>query len=469
MQPTIPKKPTVPIPLPKPQTDMNTDLIIIGSGPGGYRAAEYAARNGLQVVIAEQAEVGGTCLNRGCIPTKAYARNAEIMDTLRGAEALGMNPVDVVPDFAKAAARKDNVVAQLRSGIETLLSAPGITLVSGKAALKDANTVTIGDEEYTAKNIIIATGSAPKMLPIEGCNDAEMVWTSDRMLTATALPRRICIVGAGVIGMEFACILNSFGCDVTVIEFLKECLPALDGDVAKRLRKLIEKRGVKFFMQSAVQAVRGGSVLFDRKGKQTAIDTDCVLMAVGRVPVTEGLNLDAAGVVCGPKGIATDANLQTNVAGIYAIGDVNGRQMLAHAATVQGIKAVNHILGRTDSIRLDIMPSAIFTHPEAAAVGVTEDFCKENGVECRTAKAFYRANGKALAMGETEGMVKMIADESGRIIGCHAYGAHAADLIQEISALMCRDTTTTELADMTHIHPTLSEMLQECAEQLSHS
>lgn len=448
---------------------MNTDLIIIGSGPGGYRAAEHAARNGLQVVIAEQAEVGGTCLNRGCIPTKAYARNAEIIDTLREAEALGMDPVDVVPDFAKAAVRKDGIVAQLRSGVETLLSAPGITLARGKASFKDARTVVIGGEEYTAKNIIIATGSAPKMLPIEGAGEAGMVWTSDRMLTATALPRRVCIVGAGVIGMEFACILNSFGCDVTVVEFLKECLPALDSDVAKRLRKQIEKRGVTFFMQSAVQAVRGGSVVFDRKGKQTAVETDCVLMAVGRVPATEGLNLDAAGVEYGPKGIATDDNLQTNVTGIYAIGDVNGRQMLAHAATMQGIRAVNHILGRTDSMRLDIMPSAIFTHPEAAAVGLTEDICKERGISCRTAKAFYRANGKALAMGEAEGMVKMLADESGRIIGCHAYGAHAADLVQEVSVLMCRDTTAAELADMTHIHPTLSEMVQECAGQLAHS
>ena len=446
---------------------MNTDLIIIGSGPGGYRAAEHAARNGLKVVIAERAEAGGTCLNRGCIPTKAYARNAEIIDTLRHGADFGLDGSGADFDFARAASRKDNIVATLRSGIETLLSAPGITLARGEARCKDAHTVEVDGEEYTAPNIIIATGSVPKTLPIEGADDSATVWTSDQMLAATTLPRRVCIVGAGVIGMEFACILSSFGCEVTVVEFLKECLPMLDGDVAKRLRKTVEKRGVKFFMQSAVEAVRGGSVLFSRKGKQEAVEADRVLMAVGRTPAIDGLNLEAAGVEYSPKGIAVDGNLQTNVPGIYAIGDANGRQMLAHAATMQGIRAVNHILGRADSIRLDIMPSAIFTHPEAACVGLTEDGCKAQGIACRTARANYRANGKALAMGEAEGMVKMLADERGRIIGCHAYGAHSADIVQEVSAQMCRDTTAAQLADITHIHPTLSEMVQECAAALA--
>lgn len=446
---------------------MNTDLIIIGSGPGGYRAAEYAAQNGLQVVIAERGEVGGTCLNRGCIPTKAYARNAEIIDTLHDATTFGINGLTYDFDFAKAAQRKDEVVNTLRSGVETLLAAPSITLVRGEAHFKDAHTVEINGEDYNAPNIMIATGSAPKTLRLEGGCDADMAIDSDKLLAATTLPKRICIVGAGVIGMEFACILNSFGCDVTVVEFLKECLPPLDSDVAKRLRKSIEKRGVKFFMQSAVQAVKDGTVVFDRKGKPTAIEADWVLMAVGRRAVTEGLNLEAAGVEYSPKGIATDDNMLTNVPGIYAIGDVNGRQMLAHAATMQGIKAVNHILGRTDTIRLDVMPSAIFTNPEAACVGLTEDICKERSIEYRTGKAFHRANGKALAMGEPEGMVKMLADAEGHILGCHAYGAHSADLIQEVSTLMCNNTTVSQVADMVHIHPTLSEMVQECAEQLA--
>lgn len=446
---------------------MNTDLIIIGSGPGGYRAAEHAARCGLQVVIAERADVGGTCLNRGCIPTKTYARNAEMMDTLLNADSLGLCGLAYNFDFAKAAARKDSVVDTLRSGVETVLAAPGITLIHGEAHFKDAHTVEINGEDYSAPRIIIATGSAPKTLRLDDGYDADMVIDSDDLLAATALPRRICIVGAGVIGMEFACILNSFGCDVTVVEFLKECLPTLDSDIAKRLRKTVEKRGVKFFMQSAVKAVKDGCVVFERKGKTETVEADKVLMAVGRTPCISGLDLDASGVEHDAKGIRVDDNMQTNVPGVYAIGDVNGRQMLAHAATMQGIHAVNHILGRADNIRFDIMPAAIFTHPEAAGVGLTEDICKERGTDCRTAKAFYRANGKALAMDEAEGMVKMLADESGKIIGCHAYGAHSADLVQEISALMCCGTTASGLADMVHIHPTLGEMLQECGEQLA--
>ncbi len=441
---------------------MNTDIIIIGSGPGGYRAAEYAAKNGLNTVIIEKKQPGGTCLNEGCIPTKTYARNAEIMDTLREADAFGLENLQYSFDFAKVVERKNAVTAQLRSGIETLLSAPGITFVRGEAQLKDAHTVTVGQDEYTAKAILIATGSSPKM-PLIADMDMNMVLDSTQLLNLTELPQRLCIVGAGVIGMEFACVFNSFGCEVTVVEFLKECLPALDCDIAKRLRKQLEKNGIEFYLQSAVNSITGGQVTFERKGKTVTVEADKVLLAVGRKPNTDGLNLDAVGVEYGSRGIKVDDNMQTNVPGIYAIGDVNGRQMLAHAATMQGLRAINHVLGRTDSIRFDIMPAAIFTNPEAASVGLSEDFCKLKGMNYSCARANYRANGKALAMNETEGLIKIIAAEDGKIIGCHAFGAHSADIIQEIAALMCRDTTVDELKDIIHTHPTLGEMVQEAA------
>ncbi len=442
---------------------MNTDIIIIGSGPGGYRAAEYAAKNGLNTVIIERKQPGGTCLNEGCIPTKTYARNAEIMDTLREADAFGLEGMQYTFDFAKVVERKNTVTAQLRSGIETLLSAPGITFVQGEAQLKDSHTVTVGQDEYTAKAIVIATGSSPKMPRIAGM-DSSMTLDSTQLLSLTELPQRLCIVGAGVIGMEFACVFNSFGCKVTVVEFLKECLPSLDSDIAKRLRKQLEKKGIEFYLQSAVNSIADGQVTFERKGKTVTVEADKVLLAVGRKPNTEGLNLDAVGVEHDAKGIKVDDNMQTNVPGIYAIGDVNGRQMLAHAATMQGLRAINHVLGRTDGIRFDIMPAAIFTNPEAASVGASEDFCKQNDVAYRCARSHYRANGKALAMNETEGLIKLIAaEEDGRIIGCHAFGAHAADIIQEIAALMCRDTTASELKDIIHTHPTLGEMVQEAA------
>lgn len=439
---------------------MKTDIIIIGSGPGGYRTAEYAAAHGKTVVIFEESHLGGTCLNVGCIPTKTFARSAEAVGEMRNAEALGLKAVE--PQFAMAdiVARKDSVVEQLRQGIASVLSAPGITLVNAKASFVDDHTVEADGERYEADNIIIATGSAHKSLRLEKL-DGQMCVTSDDLLSLTDLPKRLCIVGAGVIGMEFASIFNQLGVEVTVVEFLKECIPALDSDIAKRLRKSLEKRGVTFFMQSAVKSIAGGCVTFERKGKEQTVEADRVLVAVGRRPRVEGIGLENTSVTFSDKGISVDDNMQTSVPGIYAIGDVNARCMLAHAATMQGLRAVNHILGKTDDIRLDIMPAAIFTHPEAACVGKTEDQLKAEGVAFEVYKSHYRSNGRALAMAETDGMLKLtVAAESGLILGCHAYGAHSADMVQEVSALMCRDTTIAQLNDMVHIHPTLSEMLQ---------
>ena len=404
-----------------------TDLIIIGAGPGGYRAAEYAAKQGLKVVIFEGADVGGTCLNVGCIPTKTYVHAAS---------------------FTEARQRMGEVVLQLRAGVEGILSHPNITLVPEKGVFVDAHTV--GD--YTAPHIIIATGSETKWLPIEGVKTDPRVVDSTGLLQLDYLPKRLAIIGAGVIGMEFASVFHRFGSEVTVIEYLKECLPALDSDIAKRLRKLLEKRGITFKMKTAVENLAD-------------IDADVVLMATGRKPrvhpdfANAGIEYDER------KGIAVDANFETTVKGIYAIGDVNGKQMLAHAAEMQAVRAVNHILGRQDNIRFDIMPAAIFTSPEAACVGPTEDLLKAAGTPFECRKSFWRANGKALAMGETEGMLKLfVSSESGLILGCHAYGAHAADIVQEVSALMCKQTTLSELADMVHIHPTLSEILRSAAE-----
>ena len=436
------------------------DIIIIGGGPGGYKTATYAASKGLTVLVVEKAELGGTCLNCGCIPTKTYARNAEIIQTLKEADIYGLDELSFSFNFKTAYERKNNVIDALRNGISTLLSAPGITVVKGEAVLKSASSVSVNGEEYSAKNIIIATGSESKTLQIADL-DADMICDSTWLLSTDTLPKRICIVGAGVIGMEFASILNSFGCEVSVVEFLKECLPALDGDIAKRLRKCLEKRGVAFYMQSGLKSAAKGKVVFEKKGKETELETEKVLLAVGRKPNVEGLGLDEVGIAYDKKGITVTDMMQTSVPGVYAIGDVNGRQMLAHAAEMQGKRAVNSILGLQDDIRFDIMPAAIFTNPEAACVGKTEELLKAEGMEYICQKHYYRANGKALAMNETEGMLKLLADKNGLIIGCHVYGAHAADLVQEVSVLMCRNTTLQQLHDMTHIHPTLSEIIVE--------
>jgi len=409
-----------------------SDLIIIGAGPGGYRAAEYAAKQGLKVTIFEGDNVGGTCLNVGCIPTKTYVHSAT---------------------FDEARERMAQVVSQLRSGVETILSHPNITLVREKGVFVDTHTVN----DYTAPNIIIATGSETKWLPIKGLDDPRVV-DSTGLLNLETLPKKLCIIGAGVIGMEFASIFNRLGSEVTVIEYLKECLPALDSDIAKRLRKCLEKQGVTFKMKTVVENVAD-------------IDADVILMATGRKPRTEGLNLEALGITLTPQGaIPVDDNFQHST--VYAIGDVNGKQMLAHAAEMQAIHAVNHILGKKDNIRFDIMPAAIFTTPEAACVGPTEDQLKEQGIAYECKKAFWRANGKAMAMGESEGMLKLLVSPPSQggdggessILGCHAYGAHSADIIQEVSVLMCKNTTIGELRDMVHIHPTLGEILLTAAE-----
>lgn len=440
---------------------MKSDIIIIGSGPGGYRTAAYAASKGKTVTIFEEGPLGGTCLNVGCIPTKTFARSAEAAGEMRNAGQLGLRAVEPEFSLADIVARKDAIVDQLRQAIAGVLSAPGITLVNAKATFIDDHTVEAAGERYTADNIVIATGSSHKSLRLETL-DKSMLLTSDTLLSLTEFPRRLVIVGAGVIGMEFASIFRQLGAEVKVVEFLKECIPALDADVAKRLRKVLEKQGVEFYMQSAVKKIADGCVTFERKGKEQSIEADKVLMAVGRKPNVDGLGLENTSLNYDARGIEVDDNMQTNVPGVFAIGDVNARMMLAHAATMQGLHAINHIVGIADDIRLDIMPAAIFTNPEAACVGKTEEQLKAEGVDIEIRKKNYRTNGRALAMAETEGMIKLIADaKSGEILSCHAYGAHSADIVQEISTLMCKRTTVQQLHEMVHIHPTLNEMLQE--------
>ena len=440
---------------------MKSDIIIIGSGPGGYRTAAYAAAKGKTVTIFEEGPLGGTCLNVGCIPTKTFARSAEAAGEMRNAAQLGLKAIEPEFSLADIVARKDAIVEQLRQAIAGVLSAPGITLVNAKAEFVDDHTIEAAGERYTADNIIIASGSSHKSLRIEAL-DESMLLTSDTLLSLTEFPRRLVIVGAGVIGMEFASIFRQLGAEVTVVEFLKECIPALDADVAKRLRKVLEKQGVEFYMQSAVKSIANGCVTFERKGKEQSIEADKVLVAVGRKPNVEGFALEKTSIKYDARGIEVDDDMLTNVPGVYAIGDVNARMMLAHAATMQGLHVVNTIVGVKDDIRLDIMPAAIFTNPEAACVGKTEEQLKADGVDIEVRKKNYRTNGRALAMAEPEGMIKLVADKnSGEILSCHAYGAHSADIVQEISALMCKHTTVQQLHEMVHIHPTINEMLQE--------
>ena len=473
-------------------------LIIIGAGPGGYETALLAAKRGVEVVLIESGPVGGTCLNEGCIPTKAFCKNAEVVESLRNAETFGVRGLSYDLDFSAVTVRKNSVVEQLRAGVEGLLGHKLITLVRGKASFKDAHTVTVTPSstsvipssssvipskveestpaEYKADRIIIATGSVSASLPIPGA-DLPGLLTSKEILDIQEVPRSLCVVGGGVIGLEFASIFRSFGCEVTVLEYCKDILPRFDTDLAKRLKQSLGKRGIDIVTQAQVQGIaempgqEGYRVTFSRKGKEEAVEAEKVLMAVGRRANVASLNLSDAGIEFTPRGVVVNEVMQTNVPHIYAIGDINGKMMLAHAATFQGIVALDHIMGIDNNIDLSVMPAAVFTSPEAASVGLTEDECKDKSIPVKCLKSFFRANGKAVTMGQTDGFCKVVVAaepdegqespyESGRILGCHMYGPHSSDIIQEACALISRKATLAEFRDIIHTHPTLTEVLQ---------
>ena len=473
-------------------------LIIIGAGPGGYETALLAAKRGVEVILIESGHVGGTCLNEGCIPTKAFCKNAEVLDGLREAEAFGVTGLSYGFDFKAVSARKNAVVEQLRGGVEGLLGHKLITLVRGKAAFKDAHTVVVTSSpvmtgevetsEYSADYIIIATGSVSASLPIPGA-DLPGILTSREILDLEEVPQRLCVIGGGVIGLEFASVFRSFGSEVTVLEYFKEILPRFDSDLSKRLKQSLGKRGIEINTQAQVTAIEEVpavistedgdrveksiyKVSFTRKGKEEVIEADKVLMAVGRKANVGSLNLADVGIEFTPRGIVVDEKtMQTNIPHIYAVGDINGKMMLAHAATFQGIVALDHIMGVENGIDLSVMPAAVFTSPEAASVGMTEEDCKDAGIPIRVLKSFFRANGKAVTMGETDGFCKVIVAaepkegaerpyEPGRILGCHLFGPHASDIVQEACALISRKATLNEFEDIIHTHPTLTEVLQ---------
>ena len=461
-------------------------IIIIGAGPGGYETALLAAKRGVEVILVESGHVGGTCLNEGCIPTKSFCRNAEVLDELREAETFGVTGLSYDFDFKAVAARKNAVVEQLRGGVEGLLAHKLITLVRGKASFKDEHTISvipsdpsvISSEaegrvekylEYTADYIIIATGSVSASLPIPGAN-LPGVLTSREILDLEEVPSRLCVIGGGVIGLEFASVFRSFGSEVTVLEYFKDILPRFDSDLSKRLKQSLGKRGIEINTQAQVTGISIDDssvykVSYTRKGKEETVEADRVLMAVGRKANVDSLNLADAGIEFTPRGIVVDdRTMQTNVPHIYAIGDINGNMMLAHAATFQGIVALDHIMGIENNIDLSVMPAAVFTTPEAASVGMTEDECKEAGRSVKCLKSFFRANGKAVTMAQTDGFCKLVVDaETGEILGCHLFGPHASDIVQEACALISRKATIEQFKDIIHTHPTLTEVIQSAA------
>jgi len=438
------------------------DLIIIGAGPGGFDTAIHARQLGLDVVLIEKEKVGGTCLNWGCIPTKALYHNAKKIKDMKDLHVFGIqvDKYNVNKDSIKN--RKEVIVANQIKNIRTSIKKTGVELIEGTAQIINNHTVQVNDEQLEAKHIIIATGSVSKRLQFEG-SDLPVVKTSKELLELNDWPQKLVVVGAGVIGCEMALIFNQLGAEVTMVEYMDEILPPLDKDIKKRARNLYKRQGININTKSAFKKVykkdESYYAVYEQKGKEVHVETDAVLLSTGRAPNFGGLDLDGQGIEYDQTGIKVNENFETSVKGIYAIGDVTGLLMLAHKATYDGYKVLSHITNTPMNIRFDQVPSVVFTFPEIASVGKTE--AQMNG-EYRTNKYLFKTNAKAECLHETDGFVKMIVDENDILVGCHIIGAHASDLIHEVTTIMYTDISINEYKNIIHAHPTISEVIGEC-------
>lgn len=450
------------------------DLVIIGGGPGGYVAAIRAAQLNAKVCLVERQRMGGTCLNAGCIPTKALHRSAEVYQLVKNSEAFGILSSDAAINWERVQDRKAKVVDQLVGGIDQLMKTNGVTVIKGEAKLTGANEVTVvkADAEtvtVSADHIMIAAGSKSAIPPIDGA-DLPGVLDSTALLSIDHIPQKLAIIGGGVIGMEFAAVFNAFGSDVTVIEFLPSILAQLDSDISKRLVPMLKKKGIEILTSAKVAKIekpdsRLRLEVSTAKGDMK-IEADQVLLAVGRRPAIEGLGLETAGVEHDRKGIKTNRFGQTNVPNIYAVGDVTGGVMLAHTASHQGILAAEHMMGLDPGHGIETIPGCVFAFPEIAFAGITEDDAKSKGIPYQTGKFMFGANGKALTLGEGEGFIKVISDENDRLIGVHILGPHASDLIQEGVLAIGMNIPAGDIIGTIHAHPTLSEAFAEAVMDL---
>lgn len=453
----------------------DADILFLGAGPGGYVGALRAGRLGARVVIIEKEHVGGTCLNVGCIPTKALLSTVEVVQHVKHAQEFGISVQGYSVDFGKMMERKDKIVQQLRKGVEFLLKKDKVRLVRGIGKLLDAHTVevTASDgktEKITSRNIVIATGSVPALVPLSGLEIGESVWTSTELLSATAVPKRMLVVGGGYVGLEFGYTFASLGTDVTVVEMLPQIAGTMDREVAAELEKTLKKGGLKILTNTTVvgaEDIPGGKRVKIKgpDGKEDQIEVEKVLISVGRKPFTEGIGLETLGIKNERGRIIVDDRMQTNIPGVYAIGDCIGNPMLAHAASHEGLVAVANCMGHDERMDYRAVPGVIFTHPEVASVGLTEEEAREqHGDDVRVGKFPYSINGKAMGMGERDGFAKVIADAKyGEVLGVHIIGPHATDMIAEAVVAIQSEATIDDIAASIHPHPTLSEPIHEAA------
>lgn len=450
---------------------MNYDIAVVGGGPGGYVAAIRAAQLGAKVLLIEKDKIGGVCLNRGCIPTKTLLKSADKWHELQNCAAFGIRAENIGFDFAAVMNRKNEVVSQLQEGIVKLVKSNKIDIVYGKAVLRGPHELEVTTDKervlFAANRIILATGSVSADLPVPGADLAGVI-DSDQLLSLTSVPESMVVVGAGAVGIEFAAIFQSFGCQVTVVEMAASILPNIDSDIVKRMGVVLRKQGLKILTGTKVRQIKSGPdglvvEVESNKGVQE-LATEKVLAAIGRRPALNGLGLEAAGIDYSAKGIPVTAGMETNVAGIYAIGDATGQFMWAHAAVAEGMIAAENAMGGSKVMDYSAVPGCIFTSPEIAAVGLTEQEAMAGGKELLISKLNFAANGKAVSMGEAEGLVKIIADAAThKVIGMHLFGPHASDLIMEGTLAIRNGLTADEIGHTIHPHPSLSETVMETA------
>lgn len=446
-------------------------VVVIGAGPGGYVAAIRAAQLGSGVVLVEKGLLGGTCLNWGCIPTKALLACAEVLEIIREADEFGIEVGEAAPDLRAMVERKDKISEQLRNGVGQLLKANKVEVVRGYARLTSPNQVKVDTEEgekvIDTESIIIATGSEPARLPTFDF-DQPCILTSTEGLELVEIPDSMIIVGSGVVGSEFATIYNALGTKVTMVELMDRILPTEDDRVSKQMKRLLNKKGIDILTETTIDEM----VEYREDGVKAKLsngeilEADKLLVSIGRSLNSQDLGLDEAGVELGKRGeIEVDERMRTNVPGVYAIGDVVGGILLAHVASFEGLCAAENTMGGDSTINYDVVPACIFTEPEIASVGLTQAKAEERGIEPKVGRFMFGALGKALAMGKGQGFVQIVVDSSSdKIIGCQIMSAHASDLIHEMALAIQMGVTAKDIGGTIHAHPSMAEAIMEAAE-----
>lgn len=444
------------------------DLLIIGGGPAGYVAAERAGHHGLQVVLFEKKSMGGVCLNEGCIPTKTLLYSAKTYENALHGDKYGVYGENIRFDFGKIMARKNKVVRKLVAGVKSKMKENNVTVIDGEAMIQGRSEkgveVTCNGESYLAKNLLICTGSEASVPPIPGLAEAgDIILTNREILDLKELPQSLVVIGGGVIGMEFASFYNSLGVKVTIVEMLPEILGGLDFEISAMLRDIYAKKGIEFNLNAKVVQIDGNKVVFEKEGKTETIEGDKILISVGRRAVTKGFGLENLNVEMTRTGIKVDEKMRTNVPGVYAAGDVTGFSLLAHTASREGEVVVNNLTGRIDTMRYNAIPGVVYTNPEVAGVGETEETAKAKGIAYRVAKLPMTFAGRFVAENEGgNGLCKILVGEKhGEVIGVHMLGNPCSEIIYGACMAIEQEMTLEAMQEVVFPHPTVSEIFKE--------